>query len=84
MTDAEVRDRLRVFVCRELLRDPAYPLGDDEPLVSGGLIDSFALAHIGVFIESAFGDYVPDVELTVEAMDTLRLIAQRVMRDVPA
>jgi acyl carrier protein len=84
VTDAEVREQLRVFVCRELLRDPSYPLGDDEPLVSGGLIDSFALAHIGVFIESTFGVYVPDVDLTVEAMDTLRLIARRVLRDQPA
>jgi len=50
-------------------------LGDDEPLVTGGLIDSFAIAHLGVFIEQRFGVYIPDPELTVENMDTVRRIA---------
>jgi acyl carrier protein len=44
------------------------------------LIDSFCLAHLGVFIESAFGVYVPDSELTVENMDTLDQIVNRVLR----
>lgn len=73
-------DRLRSFICTELLRDPAYPLGDDEPLISGGLIDSFSIAYVGVFIENAFGVYIPDVDLTVENMDTLRQIAEMIRR----
>jgi acyl carrier protein len=73
-------DRLRSFICTELLRDPAYPLGDDEPLISGGLIDSFSIAYVAVFIENAFGVYIPDVDLTVENMDTLRQIAETIRR----
>ena len=76
----ETLDRLRSFICTELLRDPAYPLGDDEPLISGGLIDSFSIAYVAVFIENAFGVYIPDVDLTVENMDTLRQIAEMIRR----
>jgi acyl carrier protein len=67
----EMRDRLRDFVRSELLRKPDYPLAADEPLITGGLIDSFALAQIGVFVEDAFGVYLPDTDLTVANMDTI-------------
>lgn len=75
-----ILDALRQFVCSELMQHPAYPLRDDEPLMSGGLIDSFSVAYIGVFIEQAWGVYIPDPELTVENMDTLALIATRVLQ----
>ncbi len=72
---AEVKQKLRTFLCSDLIRNPSYPLRDDEPLVTGGLIDSFAIAQIGVFVEQALGVYVPDTELTVENMDTLDRMA---------
>ncbi len=79
-TVAEIRDALRQFICTELMQQPAYPLAHDEPLMSGGLIDSFSVAYIAVFIEQAYGVTIPDPELTVENMDTLDLIAARVLR----
>jgi acyl carrier protein len=74
----EISARLKDYICTELLRRPSYRLGDDEPLITGGLIDSFCVAHLGVFIETTFGVYIPDVELTVENMDTLERIVARV------
>ena len=71
MDTQEMRDRLRDFVRTELLREPDYPLAADEPLITGGLIDSFSLAQIGVFVEDAFGVYLPDTDLTVANMDTI-------------
>ncbi len=67
----EIKEKLRRFLCTDLIRNPSYPLRDDEPLVTGGLIDSFAIAQIGVFVEKALGVYVPDVDLTVENMDSV-------------
>jgi acyl carrier protein len=71
----EIRNQLRPFLCKELIRNPNYPLRDDEPLVTGGLIDSFSIAQIGVFVEKAFGVYVPDTDLTVENMDSVERMA---------
>lgn len=79
-----VRDKLRQFILAELLRQPAFPLEDDEPLMSGGLIDSFCVAHLGVFIEKDLGVYIPDVDLTVENMDTVCRIAEQVLRRAAA
>ncbi|PJF43910.1 MAG: hypothetical protein CUN55_06685 [Phototrophicales bacterium] len=80
LTDQEVRQKLRTFITKHLIRDEKYPLADDEGIISGGLIDSFALAEVGVFVEQEFNVYIPDPDLTVEKMDTLNLMVERVLR----
>jgi acyl carrier protein len=77
-----VREKLAAFITRELIRDPAYELNDDEGIITGGLMDSFALAELAVYIERQFGVYIPDTDLTVAQMDTLNQMAARVMRGV--
>ncbi len=74
-------DKLRTYIVNELIRDPAYPLGEDEGMITGGLMDSFALADLAVFIEKEFDVYIADPDLTVEKMDTLGQIISRVMID---
>ena len=83
MNVQEMRDRLRDFVRSELLRKPDYPLAADEPLITGGLIDSFALAQIGVFVEDTFGVYVPDTDLTVANMDTIDRMVTCILKARP-
>jgi acyl carrier protein len=82
MTREEVRNRLRDFICTKLLRNPSYPLNDDEPLITGGLINSMSVVQLGVFVEEAFKLYIPDTDLTVEKMDTLAQITDRVMEEL--
>ena len=41
MNENEIKDTLRTFICKELIRNPAYPLEDDQALITGGLIDSY-------------------------------------------
>jgi len=79
---ADVKAALRAFLCGELLGDPSYPLADDQPIISGGLIDSFYLAHLAVFVEETFGVVIPDVDLTVENFDTLDLMAARILEEL--
>jgi acyl carrier protein len=76
---SQVKEEMRDFIRKELLGRPDYPLADDEPLITGGLIDSFSLALIGVHIETAFGVYIPDTDLTVANLDTLNQIAARIL-----
>jgi acyl carrier protein len=76
-----IKQTLRDFICTELLRKPDYALDDNEPLITGGLIDSFSLVQIGVFIDDEFGVNIPDTELTVANMDTLNQMAARIARE---
>jgi len=83
MNAQEMRDRLRDFVRSELLRKPDYPLAAAEPLITGGLIESFPLAQIGVFVEDAFGVYVPDTDLTVANLDTIERMVTCILKARP-
>jgi len=76
-----VRETLRGYIKRELIRDESYDLTDTEGIITGGLMDSFALAEFAVYVESEFGVYIPDPDLTVAKMDTLNHMVARVMRD---
>ena len=80
MTREDVIGRLRSFICREVVKQPTLALRDDEPIITSGIMDSLALAYVGVFIEREFGVLIPDNELTTEAMDTLGQMAERVLR----
>lgn len=80
MDESTIRETLRAYIVRDLIRDPSYLLNDVEGIVSGGLMDSFALASLGVFIEDQFDVYIPDPELTRTRMDTLDQIVNRVLQ----
>jgi acyl carrier protein len=79
MDETIIREKIRTFITHELIRDPNYKLGDDEGIITGGLMDSFALAEFGVFVEDEFAVYIPDSDLTVAKMDTLNQMVARVL-----
>ncbi len=72
MNREEISRKLQKFIEEELIHEQGYQIKNEEPLITGGLIDSYSLAHIGVFVEETFGQYIPDTELTVENFDTLK------------
>lgn len=76
----EIKQKIRAFILRELIRDESYPLKIDEPIISSGMMDSFALAELGVFVEDEFGVYIPDADLTVAKMDRLEQIVARIQQ----
>jgi acyl carrier protein len=82
MDEPTIRRQMRAFILNELMREPDYPLREDEGIVSSGLMDSFALAELGVFVEDAFDVYIPDTDLTVAKMDSLNQMVTRVLREI--
>ncbi|MBZ0300055.1 MAG: acyl carrier protein [Anaerolineae bacterium] len=78
MDETTIREQLRAYITRDLIRDESYPLTDDEGIITGGLMDSFSLAELAVYIDKTFGVYIPDTDLTVARMDTLDQIVARV------
>lgn len=66
-----MKEQLVAFITSELMRNASYPLRDDEPLMTGGLIDSFSLVELALFIEEQFGVHFDDVELTAQNMNTI-------------
>ncbi len=77
----DIRAELKDYLTSEILNDPTYPLDDDEPLITSGLIDSFSLVDIALWAERAYGVHIDDTELTSDNFDTVAelaaLIAER-------
>ena len=82
MDEKAIRENLRDYIKRELIRDESYDLTDTEGIITGGLMDSFSLAEFAVYVEGQYGVYIPDPDLTVAKMDTLNQMIARVMRDM--
>lgn len=71
----EIRDAIRHFIVTQLIRNPRYKLTNTEALITGGLIDSFSLTEVGLFLEGQYKIRVPDSDLTVDRMDSVEQIA---------
>jgi acyl carrier protein len=70
MTDT-IHPKISEFVAKEILKQPDRQISVDEALISGGLIDSFHLVDLALFVEEEFGVRIEDFELNVETFDTL-------------
>ncbi len=65
------KEQLRAYLTTEVLHDPSYPLGDGDALISSGLIDSFSLVDVALWVEDTFGVHIDNSELNSEQFDTL-------------
>jgi acyl carrier protein len=73
-----IKSRLKHYILREIIKNEDCSIKDDEPLITGGLINSFSLVQIAVFIEDEFKVKIPDTDLTMENMDTLNDMTSRI------
>ncbi len=78
MPVSEIRAAIKTFLTTHILNDPGYPLTDDEPLISSGLIDSFSLVDIALWVEKTYGLRIDDNELTADNFDTVAQLAKRI------
>lgn len=74
-----VKERLRAYICRHLLNNPSYNLTDEQSLINGGVLDSFAITDIVVFVDETFGVYIPNEELDVDKMDNLNSMVTQIL-----
>ena len=65
---------LAQYITTEIMQDPGYDLEGAEPLISGGLIDSFSLVDLALYIEETFGVKIHDSELNADTFDTLEAL----------
>jgi acyl carrier protein len=72
----DIIEKLNQYITSRVLRDPARTLSPDEPLISGGIIDSFNLVDLAIFTEDEFGVHLDDMELNVEHFDSLNQLAE--------
>ncbi len=70
MTDS-ILPVLQQHIAVEVIRQPKRAIQPDEPLISSGLINSFHLVDLALFVEDTFGVMIDDAELNAGSFDTL-------------
>ena len=68
-------EQLSNYIATEILKQPSRVIQPDEALISSGLIDSFSLMDLALFVEDTFGVRIEDTELNVDTFDSLSALA---------
>jgi D-alanine--poly(phosphoribitol) ligase subunit 2 len=72
----ELKDKIREYVVDEYVEEGEdVDVKDDTPLISGGLVDSFSMVSLKLFLETQYDIKIPDEKATAEAFDTVNSIA---------
>ena len=72
----ELVSKLAAFIATDILKQPKRAIRADEALISSGLIDSFSIMDISLFVEGKFGVRIDDTELNAETFDTMEQLAK--------
>ncbi len=71
MNADEMKLSLTEYLAKEILRQPGRVIQPDEALLTSGLIDSFHLVDLALFVEDTFGVRIADSELNASTFDSL-------------
>jgi len=74
----QIITNLTAYVTAQILKQPEKNLGAHEKIISTGLIDSFHLVDISLFIEDQYGVLIDDTELNAATFDTIDELAELV------
>jgi acyl carrier protein len=72
----QIVTRLNEYVTGQIIKRPDKTLNPNEALISGGVIDSFSLVDLALFVEQTWGARIDDTELNAQTFDTLKQLAE--------
>jgi acyl carrier protein len=72
---ASIKDTVLQYVKNEYLEtDDDREIAYDTPLISGGIVDSFSMVSLKVFLETKYNIQIPDAKASPEAFDSVNNI----------
>jgi acyl carrier protein len=71
----DIYSTLTQYITAEILKQPSRRIGPEDKLISNGLVDSFHLVDLALFVEDTFGVHIDDTELNADTFDTLAQLA---------
>ena len=76
----DMKDVILEYVIDEYVDEDDEEVTHDTPLISSGIVDSFSMVSLKVFLEKKYGISLPDSEATPEAFDTVNSICALVVK----
>ena len=67
--------QIETYIATKILKQPNRKIAADEKLISSGLIDSFSLMDLALFVEDTFGVRIEDTELNAQTFDNVTQLA---------
>ncbi|MCK4892960.1 MAG: acyl carrier protein [Calditrichia bacterium] len=71
-----VKDAVLEYVIDEYVEDEDQEITYDTPLISGGIVDSFSMVSLKVFLETNYKIQIPDAKATPESFDSVEKIVE--------
>ena len=72
---SDTKDAILEYVKEEYLEeDDDQDVTYDTPLITGGIVDSFSMVSLKVFLETKYNVQIPDAKATPEAFDSVNNI----------
>jgi len=76
---ADMKDVVLEYIIDEYVdEDDDIEMTYDTPLISSGIVDSFSMVSLKIFLEKKYSIRLPDEEATPEAFDTVNSIVELV------
>jgi len=72
----DIEKTLSTYIAEKILKQSRRVIRPEEPLISSGLIDSFHLVDLALFVEETFRVKLDDTELNAQTFDTLARLAE--------
>lgn len=76
---SDIITQIKAYLQEDILKQPNRDIPLDERMISSGLIDSFSLVDVALFVEDTFGVHIDDTELNAETFDTLNQLADLIL-----
>jgi acyl carrier protein/D-alanine--poly(phosphoribitol) ligase subunit 2 len=74
---SDVKDVVLEYVIEEYIEeDDDQEVTYDTPLISSGIVDSFSMVSLKVFLETRYNIQIPDAKATPEAFDSVEKIVK--------
>lgn len=73
---SETITKLSEFISGTILKQPNRAVDPSESLISSGLIDSFSLMDLALFVEDTFAVRIEDTELNANTFDNLSQLGE--------
>ncbi|MBK7093197.1 MAG: acyl carrier protein [bacterium] len=71
---SNIKEIVLDYVKREYLEDEDQVIDFDTPLISGGIVDSFSMVSLKVFLETRYKIQIPDAKASPKAFDSVNKI----------
>jgi acyl carrier protein len=74
----DIKEIILQYIIKEYIEEGDENITYDTPLISSGIVDSFSMVSLLVFLENKFSIKIPPSKATPEAFDSVNKIVELV------